>query len=342
MARAPSRPRAVAARSAARLTVDRAAPRAALDFAGEVARGLAATPKRIPCRFFYDAVGSALFDAICRQPEYYLTRAEDEILAARADESVAACAPACTLVELGSGSALKTQRVIEAFLRRAPALVYRPIDIAEEALLASSRALLDRYPGLSIEAVAAEYADGLERLGRLAEPALVLWLGSNIGNFDRDEAARFLGRLARGLSAFDRVLVGIDLRKAKAVLEPAYDDARGITARFNLHLLERINAELGGRFDLARFRHVAPYDEALGRIDMYVESARDQVVEIAALGRSVAFGAGERVHTESSYKYSPAEIEALARAAGLAIERTWTDRRRRFALVLCAPREPAR
>lgn len=309
------------------------------DLAREVERGLTAWPKRLPCRFFYDEVGSELFEEICALPEYYLTRAEDEILRTRAAEIVGSVPDGSAIVELGSGSARKTRHVIEAGLERSRALVYIPIDISPAALARSARELVATFARLTVRALAAEYSEGLRLLrSESAGPMLVLWLGSNVGNFDRAEAARFLSRLSLGMAPDDRLLVGIDLRKDRRVLEAAYDDAAGVTARFNKNLLVRINKDLGGAFDPELFRHVAPYDEVAGRVSMYLESRIEQNVEIAAIERSVHFARGERLHTEDSYKYSPREIEELARAGGFEVESTWLDDRARFSVNLLRPR----
>jgi L-histidine N-alpha-methyltransferase len=313
-----------------------ASPRS--DLARAVREGLGARPKRLSCAFFYDERGSRLFEEICACPEYYLTRAEQEILERHAGDIVRELPPRVDLVELGSGSAAKTRLVIEVLLARQGSLRYVPIDISRAILVESSRALLDEHPRLEVEAIAAEYREGLHELDRIARgPKLVLWLGSNVGNFDRDEAARFLAGVGERLGPSDRCLVGIDLRKDRGRLERAYDDSRGVTARFDLNLLERINRELGGRFDTAAFRHRATYDEVEGRIDMFLVSLRRQSVPIEALGLAVDFEEGEAVHTESSYKYSLAEIDRLAERAQLSVRKRWLDRGERFTLNLLAP-----
>ena len=204
-------------------------------------------------------------------------------------------------------------------------------------LVESSHALLASYADVEITAIAAEYRAGLRFIERQRDPKLVLWLGSNVGNFPRGEAARFLRGVRATLSSSDRLLMGVDLRKARAALEAAYDDGAGVTARFNLNLLARINRELGGRFDLDAFAHRARWNERLGRVEIHIESRRAQTVSIDALGLEIAFRAGERIYTESSYKYSFAEIERLARAAGLVVERRWLDGARRFSVNLLAP-----
>lgn len=305
--------------------------------ARDVRAGLTRRPKALPCSYFYDLEGSRLFEEICRLPEYYLTRAERQILRERADELVSLCESNMTLCELGSGSAEKTQILIEAFLRRRRHLRYVSVDIARAMLEQSSAALLDKYSELEILAVAAEYDRGLAILGeRVREPKLLLWLGSNVGNFHRPDAALFLRRLRSIMTVSDRLVVGIDLRKDRAVLERAYDDAAQVTARFNKNILTRINRELSGHFDLAAFRHHAVYDEDLGRVQMYLVSERAQQVRIDALDLDVAFAPGELIHTEDTYKYSLGEIDELARAAELGLMRQWFDAERRFCVNVFA------
>lgn len=310
----------------------------ASDFAVDVRDGLTAPRKRLSCRYLYDELGSALFEHICDTPEYYLTRAEQSILDAHADEIVRAGAPNAALVELGSGSARKTRVLIAAMIRRQGRLRYVPIDISRSMLEESSRALAADHPELEITAIAAEYRAGLRVLRRERTQAkLVLWLGSNVGNFARAGAARFLRGVRAALGPRDRFLLGADLRKSRAVLEAAYDDAAGVTARFNLNLLARINRELGGHFELDGFVHRARWNERLGCMHMHLRSERAQTVAIDQLGLRVPFRAGETIFTESSYKYSLDEIGRLARAGGFAVERRWLDDERRFAVTLLAP-----
>jgi len=306
------------------------------DFARDVREGLSASPKRLPCRWFYDRAGSRIFEEIMQLPEYELPRAEREILLARAPELAALLPAPPSVLELGSGSAAKTEIVLEAILRRHGAARYLAVDISESALLPAGRRLVEAHPHLEVVAIAGDYEDGLRHLPGAPAPRLVLWLGSNIGNLERSEAAAFLSRLRGLLSPGDRILVGIDLRKARAALEAAYDDAQGVTARFNLNLLARIDAELGGTFDLRAFRHRASYDEERGRVEMHLVSRRAQRVRLDALGMEVELAEGEAIHTENSYKYSPDEIGTLVRDSGLRIERRWIDGGRRFASVLLA------
>ena len=300
-------------------------------FAEDVRKGLSASPKRFLPKYFYDELGSQLFEAICLLPEYYLTRAENEILQRYADEIVAAVDGRKTLVEMGSGSASKTRLVIEALLRRQPELMFMPVDISATALESSSRILLQSYPRLTIEAYAADYFAGLAELGKKPRGrTLALFLGSNISNFDRDEALRFLRAMRSVLQKSDALLLGADLKKDPAVLEAAYNDALGVTSAFNLNVLARINRELGGTFDLRAFRHRAFYNDALGRIEIYIESLVKQRVRIEKLDLEVVFETGELIHTENSYKYDMNGIRELAAATGFSLSRTWLDSQERF------------
>ena len=307
-------------------------------FALAVAAGLSRRPRRIPCRFLYDERGSKLFEEICELPEYYLTRAEREILLGRADRIAARFDRPIVLAELGSGSAAKTRLVIEACLARHGGLRYVPVDISRSMLEASSIELLERYESLEIRAIASELRTGLHHVGReTSRPKLILWLGSSVGNLARDEAAAFLGRVRRAMRPEDALLIGIDLRKSRAVLERAYDDAAGVTARFTLNLLERMNRELGARFDLNAFRHRSVYHEDEGRVEIEIVSLRRQRVAIEGLAQELLLERGEGIHAEDSFKYSLAEIDALASAAGMRVQERWRDRGGRFSLNLFAP-----
>ena len=299
--------------------------------AEDVRKGLSAQPKRFLPKYFYDELGSQLFEAICLLPEYYLTRAENEILKRYSDEIVAAVDGQKTLVEMGSGSASKTRLIIEALLRIQPELLYMPVDISATALESSSRILLQSYPLLRIEAYAADYFAGLAALSEKPRArTLALFLGSNISNFDLEEALRFLRAMRSVLQKGDALLLGADLKKDPAVLEAAYNDALGVTSAFNLNVLARINRELGGTFDLRAFRHRAFYNETMGRIEIYIESLANQQVRIEKLDLTVDFSEGELIHTENSYKYDKAGIEKLAAATGFNLSRTWLDSQERF------------
>ena len=307
-------------------------------FGEEVERGLTGPSKRIPCRFLYDERGSRLFEQICGTPEYYVTRAEHEILADRSEEIANIFPSPITLAELGSGSSSKTRLLIEALLRRHGGLRYLPVDISRTMLEASSLDLIDRYDALEIRAIASEYNAGLRHVGAETDRSkLIAWLGSNAGNYERADAAKLLGNVRSAMAPADRLLIGIDLRKDRETLENAYDDAQGITAKFTVNLLDRINRDLGGHFDLEQFRHRAVYDEAEGRMEIGLVSLRHQRVVVDALDLEIDLAVGEFIHLEHAVKYSPSEIKELAASAGMHAERGWLDSRKRFSLNLFAP-----
>jgi uncharacterized SAM-dependent methyltransferase len=329
--------------------------------AEDVRNGLTGPQKRFLPKYFYDELGSQLFEAICLLPEYYLTRAEDEILRNYADEIVASVEGKKTLLEMGSGSASKTRLIIEALLREQEELCFMPVDISATALESSSRILLQSYPRLRIEAYAADYYAGLAELAkgsgtrqeqekdRSSRPGqdkgkvdkiegtepersntLALFLGSNISNFDTEEAIRFLKAMRSVLHKGDALLLGADLKKDRATLEAAYNDALGVTSAFNLNVLARINRELGGNFDLHKFKHHAFYNEEVGRIEIYIQSLENQRVRIEELDLEVEFAADELIHTENSHKFDKTGIEELANATGYSLTRTWVDSQGRF------------
>ena len=300
---------------------------AAMSFADEVRAGLTASPKTLPTKYLYDALGSALFEVICLLPEYYLTRAEASILRANAKEIVSAVGDTLEIVELGSGTATKTRLLLDAALARQGTLRYSPIDISRSALDATVQALHAEYPAIDVRPQPTDYFDGLAKFSRDGVArTLVLFLGSNIGNFEPVEAQRTLRAVRSAIRTGDALLLGADMKKAAAVVEAAYNDALGVTAAFNKNLLLRINRELGGHFDLAAFAHKAYYNVAQGRIEMHLRSLGAQRVAIDELGLEAAFADGETIHTESSYKYDALEIAALANATGFEIARTWQDR----------------
>ncbi|MDQ6766780.1 MAG: L-histidine N(alpha)-methyltransferase [Candidatus Eremiobacteraeota bacterium] len=311
-----------------------------MPFADDVRSGLTARPKTLPPKYFYDQLGSTLFEAISLLPEYYLTRAEAEILTAHARDIIASVQPA-RLIELGSGSAVKTRYLIEAGLHLRGAIEYTAIDISQTVLETSGKALQAQYPQLTVRSYQGDYYEGLRMLPRVNaadQRTLALFLGSNIGNFDPPEALRFLRAIRAVLEPGDALLLGTDLKKDRAVLEAAYDDPIGVTAAFDLNILARINRELGGEFELRAFRHRAVYNEAAGRVEMHLVSTVHQVVPIRALALDVSFAADETIHTESSYKFSPDDLERLAHDAGFDLQRSWTDAANRFAcsLLRCA------
>jgi len=290
------------------------------DMRAEVLAGLALPQKRIAPKFFYDAEGSRLFDAICELPEYYPTRTEIGILRRHGHEMAARLGREALLVELGSGSSLKIRVLLEA-LRPA---VYMPVDISREHLVRSAEALAEAFPGLAVHAVCADYSTPFELpLSGHDHPRAAFFPGSSVGNFETDDAARFLRRVADLIGRGGRLLIGVDLVKDRSVLEAAYNDAAGTTAAFNLNLLARINRELGADFDLDAFRHDAFFDAGRSRIEMHLISTRDQTVQVA--GQSFVFREGESIHTECSYKYRIDDFHALARRAGFESEQVWTD-----------------
>ncbi|MCU1347464.1 MAG: methyltransferase [Acidobacteria bacterium] len=330
---------AVAGRGAAVEIVDLG--RAGDDFAADVRAGLGADPKTLSPRYFYDGLGSTLFEAICRLPEYYVTRAEDEILRASCDEIVAALEIPFRLVELGCGAATKTRHLIDAALRRQARLEYIPVDIDREMLRTTAEAIAAEYPGIQVTGIAATFEDALDdlaaRLAATAQPALVLFLGSTIGNLEPDGQRTLLRSLRRVLRAGDAFLLGADAVKDQGILIPAYDDVLGVTAAFNRNLLVRINRELGGTFDVASFRHQARYDDRKDRIEMHLVSTTRQHVAVPAAGIEIDFREEESIHTESSYKFTRDTIERLARESGFRLVRQWTDHRDWFGENLLIP-----
>ena len=300
--------------------------------AEEVLWGLGRMPKALPPKLLYDAEGSALFEQITALPEYYLSRLEAAILEQHADEMVARAGESLTLVELGAGSAAKSRIVIRALLRRQKSSTFYPVDVSPAPLQAAAEALPAEFCGLRVEPVVADYCDRLGWLRRLPGRKLVLYIGSSIGNFDPVAATALLAAIRSALGRGDVLLVGTDLAKDPAMLVAAYDDAQGVTARFNRNVLARINRELGGHFDLASFRHVAAWNDRHSCMQMYLESQRAQLVPIDALDFAAFFAAGERIHTENSYKFTAAMVDSVIGNAGLSLEATWTDPRQWFAV----------
>lgn len=299
------------------------------DFASDVLRGLSHRPRTLPCKYFYDERGSALFDAICELPEYYPTRTESRIMRDHVDEMVDAIGPDALLVEYGSGSSTKTRILLDAIEQPAG---YVPIDISREHLLKSAASLAERYPELEILPVCADYTRpfNLPRPSRPARSTVVYFPGSTIGNFLESEAVGFLRNAGKVCGRGGAMLIGVDLDKSPDLLVPAYDDAAGVTAEFNLNLLRRINRELGGDFDLGAFRHEAKYNSARHRVEMHLVSARPQLVRVA--GRTFAFDEGETIHTECSHKYTTERFAAMAGSAGFRVEQVWTDERNLFSV----------
>jgi dimethylhistidine N-methyltransferase len=299
------------------------------EFRRAVLAGLSRTPRAIPAKFLYDARGSALFDAICDLPEYYLTRTEIEILLRHAADIASRAGPGSALIEFGSGSSVKSRLLLDSLQDLA---LYSPIDISRQHLDQTAAALRRDYPSLRVEPVCADYMalDALPQINGYTR-RLGFFPGSTIGNLEPDEATAFLRRARHLLRKDGALVLGADLRKDPQRLHDAYNDSAGVTAAFTLNLLRRMNRELQATFDLDAFAHDAFYNEAEGRIEIYFRSLRQQSVTVA--GRSFAFAEGERVHTEYSYKFDIAGIDALARSAGMRIAETWTDPSRLFAVT---------
>ena len=295
-------------------------------FAADVRTGLTARRKTLPPKYFYDELGSQLFEAICALPEYYLTRCETEILRQHAPAIAALLPRPTSIVELGSGSSIKTRFLLQALLARQETLLYQPIDISESMLSQSTRQLLLDYPRLRIQGQVGDYTTGLGRVEREQDGALLaLFLGSNIGNYDPREAQQLLSNVRQSLRPGDLLLLGADLKKAPALLEAAYDDALGVTAAFNRNLLVRINRELAADFDLKKFAHRAHYNVEEGRVEMHLVSQEAQEVHLGNLKLSVQFQSGETIHTENSWKFDLEQLRTLAAQSGFTVMQTWLD-----------------
>jgi dimethylhistidine N-methyltransferase len=300
----------------------------------DVRRGLTATPKSLPPKYFYDRTGSMLFERITELPEYYPTRQESALLETIAPEIAAHIPGGATLVELGSGASRKTRLLLDA----APQIkAYAPVDISETALSAAARSISQDYPALIVTPRVGDFtaAHGLAGAPD-GSPQVGFFPGSTIGNFAPDAAVALMARI-RGLLGDGGVfIVGVDLAKDAATLAAAYNDAQGVTAAFNLNLLARINRELGGDFDLSAFAHKAVWNELEGRVEMHLQARRSHTVQAA--GRAFSFVGGETIHTENSYKFDEAAIAALALQTRFGVEHQWTDSRRFFADTLLVAR----
>jgi dimethylhistidine N-methyltransferase len=320
------------------------------EFAADVQRDLSLTPKQLQSKYLYDPLGSSLFEAICRLPWYAITRSETRLLEIHAHDIVSRLCPSApsstgatpTIVELGCGSGEKLVILAEALQRAGASARVHLIDISSQALEQSERTL-GRLRHISVVGHRETYEVGLWNAAaeRDGGPMLVLLLGSNIGNFDAPAADDFLGAIRAALAPGDALLLGADLVKPERVLQLAYDDPLGVTAAFNRNLLVRINNELGGTFDLDAFAHVAVWNGREQRVEMHLESRRAQTVRIGRPGEgregyTVHFADGERIWTESSYKYEPEQIRGMGRRAGFTTEAQWVDTSARFGLTLLA------
>jgi len=300
-------------------------------FRKDVLAGLSHSRKTLPCKYFYDEAGSRLFDRICEVDEYYLTRTERQIMSDHAGEMSEEFGPACVLVEYGSGSSYKSRLLLDRLDENA---AYVPVDISHEYLRETARELREEYPQLAIRPICADFTRDFEipsfpdRHGR----TIAYFPGSTIGNFAPERAVELLAKMRHLVGASGAALIGVDLPKSRDVLEAAYDDAEGVTAQFNLNLLERINRELDADIPVDQFVHRATFNERESRVEMHLVSTEDQSVVIE--GREIAFSEGETIHTESSYKYSRRTFQRLARRAGFQVARIWCDDREYFSVHL--------
>jgi L-histidine Nalpha-methyltransferase len=306
------------------------------NFLSDVIAGLSSKPRTLPCKYFYDERGAALFQKICELPEYYITRTEIDILDRYRAEIAAHLGPEISLIGLGTGSGTKTRILIEALEKPA---VYIPVDISEKQLRKSTARFRKIFPDLEIQPVCADYLQPvvLPPTRHQAARNVVYFPGSTIGNFESDEATEFLRRIAKVCRHNGALLIGVDLRKDRDVIEAAYNDTAGVTAQFNLNLLVRANHELGTDFNLQHWRHRAIYNAEAGRIEMHLISQIDQAVHIADY--TFGFRSGEKIVTEFSYKYAPEGFAALARKAGFEFQKIWTDDARLFGVFqfTCSP-----
>ena len=304
------------------------------DYAAEVVHGLSSRPKTLPCKLFYDARGSALFEEITRLPEYYPTRTELEILKNNSREIARATGSPISIIELGAGTATKTGTLLRAFARRQMRVKYFPVDISPAALAEAKKKIREACPGALVRPVVADFSNGFHFLKSIPGRKLVLYLGSSIGNFDWNDATGMLRKVHEQLSPGDALLLGTDMVKSPEILVPAYDDAQGVTSEFDKNILVRLNRELDGDFDLPSFRHIAEWNPTRSRMEIYLESLRPQVVTLRMAGMKVKFDVGERIHTENSYKYTLQMVESMLCVSGFKLERSWFDRREWFGLHL--------
>jgi L-histidine N-alpha-methyltransferase len=321
------------------------------EFASDVARCLASKNKYLSPKYLYDKVGSQLFKQICLQPEYYLTRMEASILNKVAPLISKLAGSNIKIIELGSGSSYKTAILLSYLSSQKKRVYYFPIDISSSILTESERKLKSQFPNASIIGIRSDYETGIDRAAaeciaiekkkknsnNIPCTKLVLFLGSSIGNFELIEARSLLRSVREKLHTNDFLLIGFDLQKDESVLNAAYNDKAGMTAKFNLNLLARINRELGGNFELGKFEHCAFYSHERRRIEMHLVSKTDQQLYIGALGKIFSLRKGESIHTENSYKYSLSQIAALAEDCGFTVEENFTDKKRWFDLALLSP-----
>ena len=307
---------------------------AAVAMARDVREGLSASPKELSPKYFYDERGSLLFEQITELDEYYPTRAERAILAARSAEILTAAGTPGTLVELGSGSASKTRHLLSAMRDASSLQTYVPVDISEEITHETARALVEEYPGLAVRGLVCDFESDLERIHSDGSARLVAFLGGTIGNLYPGERREFLTRIAALFGPGDHLLLGTDLVKDSVRLEAAYDDAAGVTAEFNKNVLQVLNRELTADFDLDAFEHVSRYDAREERMDIRLRSLVAQTVQLSELEMTIQFAAGEEMRTEISTKFTRERLEAVYTEAGLEMRGWFTDSAGDYALSL--------
>ena len=312
------------------------------EFAKDVEKGLNDKQKHISPKFFYDKKGSRLFEEICMQPEYYLNRIESQILKNSVDEILKIIGgQEISVIELGNGNSLKTRILLGPFLTKLKIVTYFPIDVSLKMLKKSIKDLFREYANLQIYGICSDYVSGLVKINafmklkrEIPNKKFIIFLGSSIGNFDPKDAIDFLHSIARYVLKEDLLLIGIDLEKDKSILDRAYNDKNGITAKFNFNVLARINRELEGEFNISNFEHRSFYNIHKHRIEMHLESKLDQQVRIGAIGKKFYFKKGEKIHTENSYKYSLRRLNKLVKKAGLQVIRNFTDPDEQYTLLL--------
>lgn len=314
------------------------------EFALDVKYGLSLPRKSLKSKYFYDKIGSSLFEQICLQPEYYITRTETDILRLRLPELVSVFSEDISILELGSGSACKTRILFDHLSQTQNRLHYFPIDVSHSMLSESIRTLSSDYPTLRITGISSDYANGLDRAtdliaveSHIPSKKLILFLGSSIGNFEPQETVSFFQMVRDKMERTDLLLVGFDLQKDPAILNSAYNDKAKVTQRFNLNLLSRINRELEGDFNIKSFEHQAFFNLDEQRVEMHLVSKRDHEYHIKLIQESFRFKEGESIHTENSYKYSLEQIRKLAEDNCFELKMNFMDQRKWFDLAIFCP-----
>jgi L-histidine Nalpha-methyltransferase len=308
----------------------------------EVRRGLLRQPRSLSPWMFYDARGSRIFEHITQLPEYYPTRTERHILASNCDAIIAAAcqdkSEAVRLVELGAGTATKTTILLDAAVRSQSEVLYAPVDVSSDALDVACETIANALPCINISPIVANYVTHPPQLESFEGTTLGLYIGSSIGNFTPEEARKILRNLRSQLQPGDALLLGVDRVKDEPTLVAAYNDGDGVTAEFNLNMLHRLNRELGADFDLGKFRHRAVWNPEQSRIEMHLDSTRNQHVRIATADLDIYFAKNESIHTENSYKFTDESVRILLRDGGFEVEQMWTDEREWFSVALARTR----